>query len=199
MAAERDKRQVRFFLYFGRYTPELFLDLRICRANSNKSTDNISKLASFPKMASKFLPGDAFFMAASKRLPYRSYYCCVLLPFGSVGIVLYNQRRVCREFDTIITEIIFGIQERARWRHYELLCDGVLRSTTLCSTWGRNSPGDPSYEVGDNYSSKSKTYNWLVSLHNPLFTESRDSWVGVCVVSEFDPYLLHVFVSKRAR
>ena len=30
--AERDKREVRFFLYFGRYTPELFLDLGICRA-----------------------------------------------------------------------------------------------------------------------------------------------------------------------
>ena len=30
--AERDKREVRFFLYFGRFTPELFLDLGICRA-----------------------------------------------------------------------------------------------------------------------------------------------------------------------
>ena len=30
--AERDKRGVRKFLYFGRYTPELFLDLGICRA-----------------------------------------------------------------------------------------------------------------------------------------------------------------------
>ena len=30
--AERDKREVRFFLYFGLYTPELFLDLGICSA-----------------------------------------------------------------------------------------------------------------------------------------------------------------------
>ena len=30
--AERDKREVRKFLYFGRQTPELFLDLGICRA-----------------------------------------------------------------------------------------------------------------------------------------------------------------------
>ena len=29
--AERDKRGVRFFLYFGRYTPKLFLDLGISR------------------------------------------------------------------------------------------------------------------------------------------------------------------------
>ena len=29
---ERDKQEVRKFLYFGRYTPELFLDLGICRA-----------------------------------------------------------------------------------------------------------------------------------------------------------------------
>ena len=28
----RDKREVRDLLYFGRYTPELFLDLGICRA-----------------------------------------------------------------------------------------------------------------------------------------------------------------------
>ena len=30
--AERDKREVRKILYFGRYTPELFLDLGVCRA-----------------------------------------------------------------------------------------------------------------------------------------------------------------------
>ena len=30
--AKRDKRDVRKFLHFGRYTPELFLDLGICRA-----------------------------------------------------------------------------------------------------------------------------------------------------------------------
>ena len=52
------------------------------------------------KLASKFLPDDAFFMSASKRLPYRSYYCCVSFPLSSVGIVLYNQRRLCREYDS---------------------------------------------------------------------------------------------------
>ena len=30
--AERENRQVRKFLYFGRYKPEPFLDLGICRA-----------------------------------------------------------------------------------------------------------------------------------------------------------------------
>ena len=30
--AERDKRELRTFLYFGRYTPELSLNLGICRA-----------------------------------------------------------------------------------------------------------------------------------------------------------------------
>ena len=30
--AERDKREVRNLLYYGRYAPELFLDLGICRA-----------------------------------------------------------------------------------------------------------------------------------------------------------------------
>ena len=48
-------------------------------------------------------------MAASKRMPYRSYYyyyCCVSFPFGSVGIVLYNQRRGC-VVRTVLTQIIF--------------------------------------------------------------------------------------------
>ena len=34
--AERHKREVRNFLFFGRYTPELFLNLRICRAGTEK-------------------------------------------------------------------------------------------------------------------------------------------------------------------
>ena len=52
------------------------------------------------KLAFKLLPDDAFFMATSKCLPYRSYYCCVSFFFGSVVIVLYNQRRMCREYDS---------------------------------------------------------------------------------------------------
>ena len=35
--AERDNREVREILYFGRYTPELFLDLGICRARTKKT------------------------------------------------------------------------------------------------------------------------------------------------------------------
>ena len=35
--AERDKREVRKILYFGWYTPELFLDLGICRACTKKT------------------------------------------------------------------------------------------------------------------------------------------------------------------
>ena len=56
-------------------------------------------------------------MAASKRMPYRSYYCCVSFSFGSVGIVLYNQQRMCREYDVHPDDI--GDKGRARWRRYE--------------------------------------------------------------------------------
>ena len=41
------------------------------------------------KLAYKFLPDNTFFITASKRLTYRSYYCCVSFPFGSVSIALY--------------------------------------------------------------------------------------------------------------
>ena len=49
-------------------------------------------------------------MAASKRLPYRSYYyyysyCCVSFIFGSVGIVLYSQRSICREYESHLDHI----------------------------------------------------------------------------------------------
>ena len=53
----------------------------------------------------------------------------------------------------------------------------VLLSTTNCSTWRRDSSGDRSYEVGDNYITNSKTY-LVVFVHNPLtvsVTESSDS------------------------
>ena len=91
--AERDKREMRFFWGGGGIRPSYSWILAYAELERiNK--DNISKLAF------KFLPDDAFFMAASKRLPYRSYYCCVSFPFGSVGIVLNNQRRMCREYDS---------------------------------------------------------------------------------------------------
>ena len=65
-----------------------------------KIWDNIPKLAVISKFASKLLPDDVIFMAASKRKPCRSYYCSVTIAFGSEGIVLYNQRRMCRECDS---------------------------------------------------------------------------------------------------
>ena len=59
------------------------------------------------RLTSKLLPDDAVFMAASERLPYRSYHCCcVPFPFGSMGIVLTNIGWVV---STILTQIIFGI------------------------------------------------------------------------------------------
>ena len=75
------------------------------------------------KLASKSLPDNVVFMAASQRLPYRSYYCCVSFAFGSEGIVLYNQptNDVWCVASTILTRIIFGIQERARCGRYEWL------------------------------------------------------------------------------
>ena len=54
MWAKRNKREVRKKMYFGRYTPEVFLDLGICRARTTKTRENIylqvgiiSKLASY--------------------------------------------------------------------------------------------------------------------------------------------------------
>ena len=59
------------------------------------------QIGTISKLASKVLPDDVCFMATLKRLPYRSYcYCCVSLPFGSVGIVLHSQQNMCRGFDS---------------------------------------------------------------------------------------------------
>ena len=56
------------------------------------------------KLESKFLPDIAFFMWRPRSacpIVYSYYHCCcVSLPFGSVGIVLCNQRRMCREYDS---------------------------------------------------------------------------------------------------
>ena len=73
------------------------------------------------KLASKFLPDNAFSMAASKRLPYGSYYfCCVSFPFGLCAYKSAITSEGC-VVSTILAQIIFGIQERARWRRYEWL------------------------------------------------------------------------------
>ena len=68
----------------------------MCRVERINKGQHYFQIGIISTSASKFL-----FMAASKRLPYRSYYyCCVSFPFGSVGIVLYNQRRKCSEYDS---------------------------------------------------------------------------------------------------
>ena len=90
--AERHKRELRFFLYFGRYTPELFLDL-----GQHIQIGIISKLESI------FFPASLFSWRPRNACPIvYSYYhcCCVSLPFGSVGIVVRNQRRMCSEYDS---------------------------------------------------------------------------------------------------
>ena len=67
--AERDKREVRKILYFGRYTPELFLDLGICRAWRNKTYiwQNIFfQVGAISKLASYFVPHHTFFMVTPR-------------------------------------------------------------------------------------------------------------------------------------
>ena len=71
------------------------------------------------KLAYKFLPDDAFFMAAFKRLPYRSYYCCVVsFRLSGYSAIITNEECVV---STILTQIVVDFQERARWRRYEWL------------------------------------------------------------------------------
>ena len=65
------------------------------------------------KLASKFLLDDVFLMAASKPLPYLATTAVC----GCSGYIT-NEGRVV---STILTQIILGIQERARWRRYEWL------------------------------------------------------------------------------
>ena len=97
--AERDKREVRFFFYFGRYTPELFLDLGIysgvCVELERINTGQHFQIGIISKLDSNFFP--ALLLASKRFCPIvYSYYlcCCVSLPFGSVGIVLRNQQRM---------------------------------------------------------------------------------------------------------
>ena len=72
--AERDKREVRKFLYFGQYTPELFLNLGIISRAWTKTYGKIfiSKLASFPNWLLISSPRHFFHGHTSKRL---AYYC----------------------------------------------------------------------------------------------------------------------------
>ena len=103
------------------------------------------------KLAYKFPPDDAVFMAPSKRLPYRSYYCCVSFPFGSVGIVLCNQRGMCREYDSRPDHIWYsGARALETLLMVMIVVIGVLSTTNCSSTWRGDSAGVPSYEVGEN-------------------------------------------------
>ena len=109
------------------------------------------------KSVSKILPDDVFFIGASMRLPHRSFYCCVLFPFGSVGIVLYNQRRMCREYDFL---------QDLMWYSGACALDTILMVTmvvsahisTNSSTWRGDSSGNRPYEVGENYLTNSNPY-----------------------------------------
>ena len=64
--AERDKREVRFFVFWAVYARAIVGSWHVYSLKE-KITDNISKLSYI------FLPDDVFFMVPSKRLPYRSY------------------------------------------------------------------------------------------------------------------------------
>ena len=66
--AEWDKRQGRKFWYFGRYTPELFLDLGICTASTKKAYGRtfISKLVSFPTFGVLVCPHNTFVMVTPR-------------------------------------------------------------------------------------------------------------------------------------
>ena len=62
--SETSKREVRKFLYFGRYTPELFMDLGVCRAPTKKTYQawgNIYfQVGVISKLASYFVPTTLF-------------------------------------------------------------------------------------------------------------------------------------------
>ena len=95
------------------------------------------------KMVSKFLPDDAFFMAASKRFPCRSYYCCVSFSFGSAGIVLCNQRRMCSEYDSHRDHIWYSGLCALETQWIGMIVVSVLLSIANCSSpWRGDRSGD---------------------------------------------------------
>ena len=68
--AERDKREVRNFLYFGRYTPELFLDLGVYMQSLNEKNIYMGKCL-FPswhhfQIGFLFRPHHTFFMVTPR-------------------------------------------------------------------------------------------------------------------------------------
>ena len=78
MWAERDKRGVREFLYFGRYTLEVFLNLGICRAWTKNTWENIFSKLAFFKSASYFVPTTPFSLSHLEAFGLLSYDCCVV-------------------------------------------------------------------------------------------------------------------------
>ena len=70
--AERDKRELRKLLYFGRYTPELFLDLGIYMQSLNEKNiwENMHLFPSWYHFQIGFLfrPHHTFFMVTPRRV-----------------------------------------------------------------------------------------------------------------------------------
>ena len=102
--AERNKRKVRNFLYFGRYTPELFLELGIFLQSLNKKNTNMGKhffqVGIISKLASYFVPITLFHGHTSKRLAFCAHrttdYCVVAFRYriSRLGHFLYS--RICQ-------------------------------------------------------------------------------------------------------
>ena len=81
--AERDKREVRKILYFGRYTPELFLDLGIYmqsfQLNEKQIWENIYfQVGIISKLASYFVLTTLFSWLQLEAFGVLSYDCCVV-------------------------------------------------------------------------------------------------------------------------
>ena len=79
--AERDKREGRKFLYFGRYMPELFLDLGIYMQSLNEKNiwENIYfHLSIISKLGSSFVPTTLFAWSHLEAFGLLSYDCCVV-------------------------------------------------------------------------------------------------------------------------
>ena len=188
----RQARSAIFFCILGGIRPSYSWILAYVELE-RKNQGTAFQIGIISTLESKFLPDDAFFMAASNRLPYRSYYyCCVSLPFGSVGIVLYNQRRICSEYDSHRDHIWYSGACALETVWMVMILVSVLLSTTHCSTWKGDSSVDPFELIND------RKHIWLVFKHNPLSYWVTWQWVVLCVVSSI--LTDFIFVSfKRAR
>ena len=148
--AERDKQEVRFYLYLGRWTRELFLHFVVWQKIRRCQHFQIGTT---PNLEYTFLLDVAFFMASSKRLPYRSFYhcCCVSLSFGSLGIVPCNLGRMSQEYDHHSYHIRYWGARALERLWMIMIAVSVLLSTNNCGTWRRACSRHPSHQVGENY------------------------------------------------